>query len=559
MACIAALLLMSALLCAGVQAAMAAEQTLTMSVGKIGETATDPTISSNLKPGLGGSREYHYYTHWEPLITLDRSGNIIPWMAESYEVSDDYKIMTFHLRKGITFADGTPLNASVLKYNFDRIITYGLVDFFGDKGQNWLTFVNYDHSEASDEYTFKMYFTRGWLNIARDFAVGVVFGQFISPTDVDPVWDIKGTLKPDKRYNGLGPYYVDENESISKQKTVLIRRHNWRDDCNFHKPMLDKIILTYIADPKTAIMALEKGEIDYICRYFNPTTDALHALEKNPKISIKTTPESYMYYLRTAYWRPPFNGTDGISLRKVICYAFNRTEMVGGVFNGYARPATDSMYLAPNRTDVPKCCGKGYDYDSDKARKLLTDAGWTDTDGDGIVDKNGKALRELNLVIRTDQEIYGWQKGMALIVQSQLKRIGIAIKIQTVDYGTYSKLLKSGDFDLMLSNNIGNLYTPAMDLSNFILRKSRGTTDHYSNLNATLETIVEKAQSATSKEERDDCLCQVCNMLYEDAGVIPLVYQVQYAVMSSKVKGFQFGISMNAYNMDHVEECWIES
>ncbi len=61
---------------------------------------------------------------------MDKNANIIPWMAESYEVSDDYDTIIFHLRKGVKFADGTPLNASVLKFNFDRMLTYGWKENF---------------------------------------------------------------------------------------------------------------------------------------------------------------------------------------------------------------------------------------------------------------------------------------------------------------------------------------------------------------------------------------------------------------------------------------------
>jgi len=73
-----------------------------------------------------------------------------------------------------------------------------------------------------------------------------------------------------------------------------------------------------------------------------------------------------------------------------------------------------------------------------------------------------------------------------------------------------------------------------------------------------LVTIKEKAQQTTNKEERDKYMCQICDILYEEAGVIPLVYEMQYAVMSSKVKGFELGPSANYYELDHVEECWIE-
>jgi ABC-type transport system substrate-binding protein len=555
---IAALLVLAALLGAGVQAAMA-ENTMTIAIGDWAGIGTDPTLSYKLTD-LGGIQYHHHYTHWEPLITLDNRTNIIPWMAESYDVSDDYKTITFHLRKGIQFADGKLLNASILKFNFDRIWTYGLADAYGKNGSNFPLFIYYDHSEAADEYTLKIYFTQGWLEMPRDIALSWLYGHFIHPEDVDPVWDIRGTLKHEKRFNGLGPYYLDENESVPNQEIVLQRRHSWRDDFDFHKPKLDQVVLKLIKDPQVAVMALEKGEIDYVCRYWNVPLDSLPALEKNPIVSIKTAPESRMYYIQTAYWKEPFSGEDGILLRKAICYALNRTEMVEGAFNGYAQPATDAMLLSPLKPDSPKCCHKGYDYDLDRAKKLLAEAGWNDTDGDGILDKNGKSLKDLDMVITSSSDL-AWQNDLALVVQSQLRKIGIDVQIRTVEWGIYSGLMRTGDFDLKMSYNMGGFNPSIGEFKAFNMKgapNKAAPMNYYYNQNKTLATILDMAQMAESMDERDEYICQACDILYEEAAIIPLVYEMQYAVMNSKVKGFRLGVSANAHYLDHEEECWIE-
>lgn len=549
---VVALLFLASILGAGTQAAMAAENTLTMSIGDYANIGTDPTLDSSIWPDTGGWQEQHHFTHLSPLITLDIDGNVIPWMAESYEVSNDYRTITFHLRKGVKFADGTPLNASILKFNFDRMLAFGWKDF-GMKSNRHTT-AYYDYSEAPDEYTLKIHFTKGWLDMPFELASSDYLGLFISPLDVDPIWNIKGILKSEKKYNGLGPYYLDENESIPKQKIVLIKRHSWRDDYNFHKPKLDKIVLTYIADPQTALMALKKGDIDYICRNRNAPLDALPELGKNPDIEIKTSPEVRIYLLRTAYWKEPFNGTDGILLRKAISYALNRTEMVDGAFDGYALPATDSMFLSPRRPDVPKCCGKGYDYDLDKAKQLLSEAGWNDTNGDLILDKNGKSLK-LDLVVSSSTGV-AWQKDLALVVQSQLKKIGIDLTVNTMEKGAYSQAKKDGNYDLIMYFNFGRCNSLSPELNAFNLKTD--FSNYYENQNDTLMTLVDNAQIAANSEERDKYLCRICNILYEEAGVISLVYEMQYAVMNSRVKGFILGPSSSVYYLDHIEDCWVE-
>ncbi len=554
MACLAALLLLATILSAGVQTAVAAEeQTLIMSEGLVYyENATDPTISNEIVPGAGWNYA-HYYTHYAPLIEKDTDWNIIPWMAESYEVSDNHDAITFHLRKGIKFADGTPFNASVAKFNFDRILGYGLRD------KTLLTLcapvTYYDSSETLDEYTLKVQFTRGWLSIARDLTDYHGYYAFISPWDVVPAWDIKGVLKPEKMQNGLGSYYVDENETIPKEKVVLKRRHSWRDDLDFHKPKMDKIVLTHIADPTIAVTALKKGEINFINRAYSTPLESMFELEKNPDISIVRRPSSKTYYISTAYWKEPFNGSDGILLRKAINYALDREEIVKGAFFGFATPASDTMYLSPRLPDVPECCHKGYDYNIDKAKQLLSDAGWKDTDGDGILDKNGKSLKDLELVIASSGSL-NWMPATALMVQTQLKKIGINVKIQSLEKSVRKESITNGDYDLLFDGTPSQQMTFQLKEFNSSLLESGISPPRYANENNTLGKFVYEAGIATHEEERDENVCRTCNILYEDAGTIPLVHPMEYAVMGSKVKGYEFGPSMGLY--EHVEECWIE-
>jgi len=419
-------------------------------------------------------------------------------------------------------------------------------------------FVNYDSAEALDENTLRLHFKKGWLNLPFEFAsLWLFFGNFISPLDVEPAWDIKGILKDDKKYNGLGAYYVDENESISKEKIVLKKRNSWMDDLNFHKPKMDSIVLTYIADPQTSVLALEKGEIDYINRYWSPPLDSLPKLEENPKITIATRPDTRIYYIATSWWKEPFNDTDGILLRKAMCYALDRNQMVNGAFLGYAIPATNTIFLSSLWPEFPECCRKSYGYDPEKAKELLNEAGWKDTDGDGILDKDGKSLKDLDLIISSPTTTLVWMDDLALIVQSQLKRIGIDVKIRTLEYSVYSKSRSSGDFDLIFAYTNPRSSPMSRQFSPFNLAATTRTYPEYGSLDDTLGMNADSAQNALDKNERDQHICKICNILYEEAGIIPMVYRMDYAVMSSKVRGFEFGSGWGD-DMDNLQECWIE-
>jgi len=557
---LAVLLVLAALLGAGMQAAVAEKNTLNVGIDTLKkyygeEYGNDPTLSNSQFPDAGGACvAQQRYTHFAPLITLDESGNVIPWLAESYEVSDDYKTITFHLRKGIKFADGTPLNTSTIKFNLDRIITYGWKDKFGSNGTQGVKpiFNYYESAEVINDHSLSVHFSKGWLDMPNEFANMHFLGYFISPDDLVPAWDLKGVLKKERRYNGLGPYYVDENASIQKEKVVLIRRNSWYDDLDFHKPMVDTIVFTVISDAQTRLMALEKGDIDYIYRYANAPLDALRNLQGNPGITIESRPDTMMYVLRTSWWKEPFNGTDGINLRKAICYALDREMLAEGAFYGYATPATDSMYLSTSLPGVPECCKEGYDTNPEKAEQLLADCGWIDANGDGILEKNGKPL-QLNLPISSTY--YGWQKDLALLLKSQLKEVGIDVIIQDMEFSALQERNKKGDFDLRFAWSYSR-YVPAGQSLEWGFVTNQQYSNLYSNPKGSLAKFAKESEIATSESEREKYICQACQILYDETGVIPLVYRKDYAVMSNKVKGFEFGA---LEILDRLEDCKIQS
>jgi len=553
---LAALLMLAALLGACVQAAVAEENQLNIGIKTLNqyygeEYGKDPTLSNSQFPEEGGACvAQHRYTHFSPLITLDGDGNVIPWLADSYEVTDND--ITFHLRDGIKFADGTPLNASTVKFNLDRIITYGWKDKFGGDGIQGgkPIFEYYESSEVIDDNTLRVHFSKGWLDMPNEFANMHFLGYFISPADVVPAWDIKGTLKYEKRYNGLGPYYVDEDASIQKEKVVLKRRNSWYDELDFHKPMLDTMVFTVISDAQTRLMALEKGDIDYIYRYWNAPLDALPSLQEDSSFTIVSRPDTQMYVLRTAWWKEPFNGTDGISLRKAICYTLNRDVLAEGAFYNYATPATDSMILSPSLPGVPDCCKNGYGYDLEKAKQMLADDGWEDLNGDGILEKNGRSLK-IDLLISSSY--YAWQKDLAILLQSQLKEVGIDVVIQDMEYGAWKEAKNNGEFDLGFSWSYPR-YVPAGQSLQFNFESTTQYGNLYEDLDGSLDEIAKNSELATSETEREGYICQACQILYDEAGAIPLVYRNEYAVMSSKVEGFEFGA---LEILDRLEECTI--
>jgi len=179
---------------------------------------------------------------FERLVGVDREGNPVPQLAESWDVSEDGKTYTFHLRKGVKFHNGTVFDASAAKFAFQWIA-------------NNAPFGNYvEKIETPDDNTLKVYFKEYYAPFLLDLASGWT-SPVICPEAVEPVGSVDGKLT---KFIGTGPFKLVDYEK--DKQAVLVRN----DEYWGNKPKVDKVIWKTIPDPHAQIVALKAGEIDMI-------------------------------------------------------------------------------------------------------------------------------------------------------------------------------------------------------------------------------------------------------------------------------------------------------
>lgn len=396
------LIFLSLVLLVGILSSFAFAGGKTLIVGQGAEpVALDPhDVTDN--PSYEVAR--HIY---EGLVEFGPNLEIQPALAEKWEVSSDGLTWTFYLRKGVKFHSGAPFNAEAVKKNFDRIV-------YGKFKRTSLYKPFIESVEVVDEYTVKFHLKVPFGAFLHILAHGA--GLIVDPTLIDKGADIK------RNPSGAGAFVFKEwvpGDHI----TLVANKDYWRKD----KVKISKLIFKTIPEDTSRTMMLETGELD-IAERISPFD--VERLKKNKKIKVDITPSLRVIYMLINNVRYP-----DVRIRQAFNYAVDKEAICKNILRGLAEPARSPL--------APLTWGYAdagyYPYDPDKAKALLAEAGWKDTDGDGILDKDGK---KFTLKLYTPHGRYLMDYKIAEAIQGYFKKIGIEAKLHTADWATYLASLR---------------------------------------------------------------------------------------------------------------------
>ncbi|BBO89605.1 ABC transporter substrate-binding protein [Desulfosarcina ovata] len=454
---------------------------------------------------------------FESLASPDAVGHIQPQLAESWTISPDAKTWTFVMRKGVRYHDGAAFNAASAKFNLQR----AMVDAY------WAKYV--DDITVLDEFILKVSLNTCFPTFLLDMAGVAQPESFISPTAVDPSGDPAGRIV---QYAGTGPFKLADYRK--DRDATLIRNPDY-----WGKPaLLDRIVWTYTPEPYAQIMALKAGELDIIGvpeHHSSVPFMKLGELSSNPELVVTTQSYGRYQVLEFNCRKAPF---DDQRARKALNCAIDRETMVRSLFGDITDPC--GLITDPKFVWGPSNINVGYRYDPETAEHLLQEAGWVDNDGDGILDKDGRPF-DINLLVTT-----GEANGdmIALVVQSQLKKMGIRMRIETSMDGTGKQM--SGTYDLFLHHSgclpsipggigIGGKYYSAGGWP-------------YAFHSKALDELIEAAFTTTAPVKQRRKCDDIWRLLHDANPCIPLYDVTKAVVMNKKVKGFRHGPTM--FDMD---------
>lgn len=362
---------------------------------------------------FGGWIEQAYlsYQVLDSLLSLDEDGTPVPWLADSYEVSDDQLTWSFHLKPDVTFTDGSALTAEVVAYNFDYWVGGG-----NSTAAVWLGGY-YESAEAVDELTLAVHLSQAYPALAQTVTQGYFGIQ--SQEALENRTDEENCAAP----VGSGAFTVEEwNRGSDIQLVRNDDYTSWPANALHTGPAnVERVDWRFVADATTRVAALQSEEVD--------------AIYDVPAVSWKALDDGgYELHKYVTAGRPQqltFNTSRGVfadeKVRQAFAYSLDREQTVETIGQGLI-PFEGNGGVSQSTPGYSQKAADWYDYDPDAANALLDDAGWTEKDADGIRSKDGEPLAVVlpygaGSIINAD--------GAAILqaVQEQAKTVGFDVEL----------------------------------------------------------------------------------------------------------------------------------
>lgn len=443
----------------------------------------------------------------ETLVRFDENGEIVPCLAESWEISEDQLTWTFKIREGVKFSNGDDMTPELVKASLER--TFKLSD-------RAVSFFEPASMEVDGQN----------LLIKTKEPVAILPGSL-----ADPLFLIVDTQADTDAFAMEGPIctgpYAVESFSPTDSCVVVRNEYYWDGEVP-----LDKVTLKCIDDQTTRSMALQTDEVQIA---YNLKTENLADFEDSGEYNIQQ-----LESLRSTYAFMNQNGVLGDkALRQAVIRGLDKETYCDTLLEGGA---------TAGKAPVPPTLDFGFDelkdenaYDPDGAKVLLEEAGYKDTDGDGFVETPSGEKLELNFVIYTSREelnVY------AQAAQASLKDMGINVKLNTVSYETLLDMRDSGEFDMLIWNVlVANTGDPEKYLRENWYSTSSSNQMGYDN--PQVDELLDQLVTEFNEDTRKNLIMQIQQLIMDDAATVFFGYETTYLFSSKSVTGVKM------YPMDY--------
>lgn len=433
---------------------------------------------------------------FEPLLGVDLQGRIQPNLAKSWEVSNNGKLYTFHLRSGVKFHDGLEMTADDVKFAMD----YTMNPKNGAYGFAKLSLVK--RVDAAGKYTLKVYL-RGTSPAFLSSLISIQSFSVIPKGSLE-----EGVDKPTNLPPGTGPFKFVEWKP--KQRIVFERFDKYWGP----KTFVDRLVLRPIRNGTVRFTALRAGDVDIVER--TPYEWMKRLIGRGIK-GIGYVEASYAGFRRLVFnvASPPFNN---VKLRQAVAHAVKKQEVMRAAFFGFGEPA-DQKYPGNHPWYIKGLSPPAYA--PEKAKLLLKEAGY-----------QGELIE---LMIGQDSTL----EAIATVLQAQLRKVGMNIRLDVADHGSYTSRTRRGDFAFKIS---GANYDPDPSLTydywcQSDIKKRRSNASAY--CDKEMETLLKIGQTEVNSEKRRRLYRKVVSKLQQDVPDLYIGFVPRFFTSRSYVKGFK--------------------
>lgn len=459
------------------------------------------TESHNPYLGDSSASKYGYAkVIFEPLALVNPTGDLgtTPWLAESVEWNDDYTELTVVPREGVTWSDGTEFTGDDIVFTFDQFLSGKLTDTSG---------LNYQGATVDGDAITLKFGDSKYVSQARVLHTPIVpkhIWENIADPNTDPLTD-EGLVV------GTGPYMLESwtTESV----TLTANPDYWGGEL-----AVPELHYVSYGDNAALTTALVSGEADW-AQAFIPQIESsyLAADEANHFLASPTAGAGTLFMnLQTK----PFNDP---ALRQALAWTIDRNAYVEIAREGASTPIWSVTGLSELLEDeiLPEYQGQNYEVDVDKARQILTDAGYT-WQGDQLIDPDGVAV---SFTISVPAGWSDWHTEQALLAEELKDALGIEVKVDQPDWGGWDAARQEGTFQAIIhwledTGNAYGLYTSTMDPKWIVDGRAQFNFGRFDDPAVT--DALNTYANASSDAEREAALAVMQKAFVEQVPAIPL-------------------------------------
>lgn len=497
--------------------------TLTGCGGSLGssETTTEKTEQKEETADSGEEKVFHYgttaygvemgntglnphdnYSGWsavrygvgETLFKFNENMELEPWLADSYEQVDEYTVK-ITLKDGIKFSSGRDLDGQAVKECLDDLIAV--------------------HDRAPGDLKIKEITADGQtVTITSEEKVPALLNYLSDPYGA--IIDMEYGVQADKNVAGTGPFIAT---SVSDTEIELKKNPEyWGGEVG-----MDKVIVTEIVDGDTLTMAMQSGEID--ATQGLPYA-SLALFQDNDQYKVSSTETSRVFFAQMNY---ETEALQDHNVRQAIAMAIDKKGFTENLLSGNGTPAVG---VFPANFTFGGDVVTDAEYNPQEAKKLLEESGWTDTDGNGYVDKDGKDLEIRWLTYPGRQEL----PLLAESAQATLKDIGIKVEVNNTE--NTQDFIDKGDWDIFASAFVtAPTGDPEYFFTTHCLKESAKNRGHY--YNEELEALEKELHDEFDPDKRGELAVKMQQIILNDCGFVFASHLKMSFVMKSNVTGFE--------------------
>lgn len=443
------------------------------------------------------------------LLKYDKNLELEGDLVESWDISSDQKTITFKLKPNLKWADNNPLTSADVLFTWQAVIDEKTASPYASD------FQLVKKAETPDPLTFTVTYEQAYAPALDSWA-----GLQILPKHLLQGQDLHTSAFA---RNPVGSHYYKLDSWTHGANLKLSRNPN----SVLGQAKIDQLITRIIPDNSAQFLELMADNIDYMGLdpiKYSRIVPARPELKQ--KLALyKELGNSYTY-MGFNLKRKPF---DDIRVRRAINYAIDKQEIIDGVYLGLGINIA-SPYKPGTRWSNPAL--SPYPYDPAKARALLKEAGFQDTDGDGILDRDGKPF-SFEIVTNQNKE----REKSAVLIQRRLKDIGIDVKIRAIEWASFiSRFIKTGDFDaVVLGWGLG------LDPDQYNIwhssQQAPGQFNFIGYNNPAVDKLLEQGRLELDADKRMKIYHEFARLLLEDSPIVYLSAGYGLTAIHQRVKG----------------------